>query len=176
MKRTVPVRGTLRPYAEGEPQVKSDLQIAAFPREVSKDEFGHWLSGFVDGEGCFLIRHGRQHLAVFEIGLRDDDLPILQLVQSYFGCGTIYFKHSIATYKVWDTVDLVTYLLPHFEKYPLRGKKANDFRIWKEAVLFLQRMRGIERASRWCPENVAHFERLSKRLKQSKTYIPARHS
>ena len=32
---------------------KTKSIIPSFPAEIDRDRFGDWLSGFVDGEGCF---------------------------------------------------------------------------------------------------------------------------
>jgi hypothetical protein len=124
--------------------------------ETERDAFGHWLSGFVDGEGCFGIycyKQGKVESFVgilsfeFSIQLREDDRAILEKIKAYFGCGTLA-KGSRARsrskghpnardqykFSCRKIEDLTTKVVPHFEKYPLRSKKAGDFEIWKKAL------------------------------------------
>jgi len=59
---------------------------------------GNYVSGFIDGEGCFTIvisQHKTKKLGVdarlhFQIEVRSDDLPIIQDIQETINCGRIY--------------------------------------------------------------------------------------
>ena len=67
----------------------STTPISPFPSEIDRHDFGNWLSGFCDGEACFVlqadIRHnGAACRASIRIELRDDDTEILYLIQSYW--------------------------------------------------------------------------------------------
>lgn len=119
-----------------------DLNIA--------DDFGHWLAGFVDGEGCFLAfierrPDDRPHLRTsFQITLRADDEPILQIIKKTLGIGRIFklkaspgdiSPNPTVRYAVKRTGDAYHVLLPFFERYPLRAKKLEDFHIWKQIVV-----------------------------------------
>lgn len=117
------------------------------PADIGRDPFGHWLSGFTDGEGCFrLVHYAKRNLCSthFQITLRADDIGVLKLIQSYFRCGGITVrKHPgskpLATFQVAKSRDIVHRVIPHFETYPLRAKKKRDFVIWKEAALLVYR-------------------------------------
>ena len=61
---------------------------------MNTDEaFLNWLAGFIDGEGCFLISQPKQrntHVDIsFALGLRDDDIDILEEIQQRLGIGTV---------------------------------------------------------------------------------------
>src|SRR5215467_3440298 len=120
----------------------------AFPDDIDPDAFGHWLSGFTDGEGCFYAGcDGRYRRAFFTLALRLDDRPILELTRSFLACGSFHLReprkptHAPALiFAVRDIHSLWNKIVPHFERYPLRAKKANDFLIWKQAVIILHRM------------------------------------
>lgn len=115
-----------------------------------EESFGYYLSGFVDGEGSFILtlqkQHGREHpRAIFQIILRNDDIEILEQIQQYLNCGKIYFFSrkgrsnscpywKTAHYVVYKPDDLYNIVIPHFETYPLRAKKARDFVIWEQGV------------------------------------------
>src|SRR4051812_19925163 len=100
------------------------------------DAFGHWLAGFVDGEGCFSITqphaYKRSCRCDFTITLRDDDGPILEEIQKQLGVGRLsrhvrkvnpkngkpQARYSVATKR--ETLVIVG----TFDRFPLRAKKA----------------------------------------------------
>ncbi len=122
---------------------------------TERNSFGHWLSGFTDGEGSFALRvaqdNRRRHLywldAIFSIGLRADDTEVLSQIKEFWQVGVIYAKrpHSSgvgngkpqSTFRIRRIKDFVNVVIPHFDHYPLRAKKRRDYVIWKEAVDFL---------------------------------------
>jgi hypothetical protein len=130
--------------------------ISPFPADIDRDAFGHWLSGFVDGEGCFMIHsimnytrvRAPQPVGVFRVALRADDEQTLRLIQSYWGCGTVilnenkkpYYSNSkpISIYNATRIEDVASIIVPHFDKYPLRAKKRCDYAIWREGVLLIR--------------------------------------
>src|SRR5438552_588191 len=60
------------------------------------DAFGHWLAGFIDGEGCFIIRQMNRNeiYCSFSISLRDDDAAIIEEIRSRLGgIGILKFRH-----------------------------------------------------------------------------------
>ncbi len=102
--------------------------------------FGHWLAGFVAGEGCFAIHRNRETWELtFTIALRDDDADILYEIQDQLGCGKIYTAKQSGNSKpqaVWsvgnqeDQLHLI-HVLDHFS---LRARKAKDYHVWRRAV------------------------------------------
>lgn len=170
--------------------------IAPLPDNIDRDAFGHWISGFTDGEGCFLLQqhshakrsHGHP-VAEFKISLRLDDIAILKSMQSYFRCGIIAKpvcprnpqtnKKPSVEWHTAKTADLYNIIVPHFKKYPLRAKKRRDFLIWKQGVEFLYSMsllndngRGIKCGVSyiWTPERLAHFSQLIIALKAQREF------
>jgi hypothetical protein len=49
-------------------------------------------------------------------------------------CGS---QNPLRTIRITAVGDLVRVVIPHFERYPLKTKKKNDFRIWRQAVELL---------------------------------------
>lgn len=102
--------------------------------------FGHWLAGFVDGEGCFQIQKIKTYYAtLFTLALRDDDSDIIYEIYHRLGnIGHIYpiqaeGKNSQIGWRV-DTKAECLALVDVFDAFSLRAKKANDYIIWRKAV------------------------------------------
>jgi LAGLIDADG endonuclease len=120
---------------------------------TDRDAFGHWLSGFVDGEGHFCLyhlrhkkyRHGSYMTAHFDMAVRDDDSDIIGEIREFWNAGTCCFpkprpgckENGKIRFSVSRVSDLVNTVIPHFEKYPLRAKKRRDFLVWKQGVQIL---------------------------------------
>ena len=71
---------------------KAKSIIAPFPATIDQKDFGNYLSGLVDGEGSFCLSwHPKQDtgLVAFVLQLRSDDRSILELIQSFWGCGRL---------------------------------------------------------------------------------------
>jgi hypothetical protein len=112
--------------------VRSD----AGPRH-SREFLSAYVSGYVDGEGCFTVSISpratllmgwevRPSLSVSQNG---DRAEVLHALQAYFRCGSIRPDRSDRTVK-WETrrlEHLLDSVIPHFESYPLRSGKRFDF-------------------------------------------------
>ena len=118
-------------------------------RETFPPEFGHWLAGFTDGEGCFHIakrvpKNGRQTYGCsFSIKVRADDGDLIRSLPEITGIGSVRRqKASVDERRAnnpairWDVVTAndCLELVAIFTRYPLRSKKSRDFEIWKRAV------------------------------------------
>ena len=103
-----------------------------------------WVTGFSDGEACFSIdiskvkdhTLGWKVTPVFSIGIHSKDLVLLQKIQSFFnGAGKIYFINDyMIYYRIKSIKDLIKYVIPHFDKYPLLTKKRADFLLFKQII------------------------------------------
>jgi len=61
-------------------------------------------------------------------------------IQAFFKIGKIYTsKRGIIYYTVGSTKDLVKYILPHFNKYPLATIKRKDYLIFKDILLLMDK-------------------------------------
>lgn len=117
--------------------------------------FGHWLAGFIAGEGCFRIHRskgGTYYSAAFSLKLRDDDRPILEELQAKTGLGTITQdrvrsgrSHPCAEWVIQSRADALE-LVELLDSFPLRAKKAADYVVWREAVALWATM---PRGNRW---------------------------
>lgn len=117
-----------------------DVQYVGSHGKKESMEFSWYVTGFTDGEGCFSISFNRRAKLKTGIEVRPSfcvaqnkhSLQVLKDIHTYFGCGAIRFskKDQMYKYEVRSVNDLQTRIIPHFQKYPLRTSKANDFQIF----------------------------------------------
>lgn len=174
--------------------------IAPFPNNINRVSFGHWLSGFADGEACFILdasaasRSYPTPSAQFVIKLRADDAPILHQIRSYMRCGICNGgafvspgrpgTKPVMIYRVTRATDLFRAVVAHFDRFPLRAKKVGDYRIWRQGVELLYNVgrrprrirqdavsgRVIGTMTRWTDEERSHFQSLSTELRRQRDY------
>ena len=109
-----------------------------------------YISGFVDGEGCFCISFsprarfttGWEVRASFAVSQNQDRAEVLELMQQYFGCGSIRrdFHDNTVKYEVRKLQDLITRIIPHFQTYQLLSAKDKQFQIFTEICLAMDRL------------------------------------
>jgi hypothetical protein len=103
----------------------------------SREFLSAYISGYVDGEGCFSVSISpRAKLAVgwevrpsLSVSQNGDRAEVLQLIQAHLGCGSIRPDRSDRTLK-WETrrlEDMLERVIPHFESHPLLSGKRLDF-------------------------------------------------
>jgi LAGLIDADG endonuclease len=95
-----------------------------------------YVTGLADGEGCFCVsltvraklRLGLEVRPSFSLSLNARDLRLLEGLQAFFACGWIRESKGDRTFKfeVRAISDLTRTILPHFERFPLRGDKARS--------------------------------------------------
>jgi hypothetical protein len=95
-----------------------------------------WITGFVDGEGCFhvgLNRHremraGVQVLPEFTVVQHRRDIQVLHALKAFFGCGVVRVNHGDRmAFRVRKLEDLDKRIVPFFAAHPLKTKKHVDF-------------------------------------------------
>jgi hypothetical protein len=103
----------------------------------SREFLSAYISGYVDGEGCFTVSIApRAKLLVgwevrpgFSVSQNGDRAEVLHAIKAYFGCGSIRPDRSDQTLK-WETrrlEDILERIVPHFERFPLLSGKQYDF-------------------------------------------------
>jgi len=111
-----------------------------------------YIVGLVDGEGSFTVYvrdpnkpSKNRRVTVepkFYIKLIERDKKVLDSVQKFFGCGTIYFQkdnrpnhQNCYRYEVFNRKDLIEIIIPFFKKYTLKfPSKSYDFKIFCEIM------------------------------------------
>lgn len=96
-----------------------------------------YITGFVDGEGCFLVsfslrkkmKLGIEVRSSFSVSQHKRSQDIILFLQQFFNCGGIRFSKKDQNYKfeVRNINDLIKIIIPHFRKYPLRTSKKEEF-------------------------------------------------
>lgn len=171
-----------------------------FPPHIDREWFGHWLSGFADGEATFGLRVAKQgpkiaHQGWFRITLRDDDTEVLRLIQRYWSCGIISFQNNarskitnakpIACYSVQKVATLMDTVIAHFGHFPLRSKKRNDFAVWRRGIELMAEVQGRPKIGRiveggilpsWGDSDRDLFLSLSETLANQRQYAASTHA
>ena len=124
--------GTIRregPVCTGNPQ---RLYVWDLPMKLDAE----WITGFVDGEGCFHIginRHsdlkcGFQVLPEFTVVQHERDVKLLHALKDYFECGVVRTNHGDRwAYRVRSKKHLLQRIIPFFVMHPLKSEKREDF-------------------------------------------------
>lgn len=100
-----------------------------------------FITGLVDAEGSFIVhvvkddsrKLGCFVLASFELALNVKDRLLLDLLQETMGnVGNIYYNPQDDTYKykVSSIEELINFVIPYFQKYPLLSQKRVDFELF----------------------------------------------
>jgi hypothetical protein len=116
----------------------------AGPHYQARDTYGAelaldpwFVTGLTEGEGCFCVsfavraklRTGLEARPSFSLSLNERDRPLLEDLQAFFGCGWIRQSRGDRTFKyeARSIRDLLEFVVPPFERHPLRGAKAASF-------------------------------------------------
>ena len=108
-----------------------------------------YISGYVDGEGCFTVsfsprrtlRMGWEVRPSFSVSQNADRAEVLSTIRTYFGCGGFRADRSDNTIKfeVRSLANLIAKVIPHFEHYPLMSGKRQDFEKFAAICRLLER-------------------------------------
>lgn len=107
---------------------------------------GHYIAGFVDGEGSFYIsaRRRKDYTSQWRFELHfnvsNTDITVLQICKKYLGCGQIRQSRSgFYTLEVEKRKSLKNFIIPFFRKFGfLSNKKKKEFQIFRQAFNLLE--------------------------------------
>mgnify|MGYP006305415373 CR=1 FL=1 len=115
--------------------------------EKVPNDVGHYLAGFVDGEGSFNVSLrklddrtlGWQVVPIFNVAQRDK--TVLALLKRHLGCGRLQArKDGVHYYVVTNPTSIIERVVPFFKKYGfLSAQKKKNFRIFKEIAMMMAR-------------------------------------
>ncbi len=107
------------------------------PALIPRLDLGSYISGFVDGEGCFCVsfhpsrRHrlGWEVRPSFSVSQNQERAEPLRILMELWNCGSVRPDRSDKTLKfeIRNVKELVGIVLPHFRAYPMLSSKQSDF-------------------------------------------------
>jgi LAGLIDADG endonuclease len=122
---------------------------AAWLDEVPND-LGHYIAGFVDGEGSFNvpIRRSADRGLPFRVSLSFNVSQIgaeaPRLLRSVFGAGTTRGRgDGVWYFEVTKPEELEARVFPFFERFPLRLAKCCDLEVFRQITTMVQQGRHL---------------------------------
>jgi hypothetical protein len=130
-----------------------------------------WISGFVDGEGCFSfsvfknegMKMKYQIQGDFSVVQHKRDIQVLHDLKTHFGCGNVSVNHGDRyQYRVKNLKHLIQIIIPFFETHPLHTVKKLQLPVFKELCL------NLEAKKHFSPEGFEEMKLLVKKLSDLK--------
>jgi len=108
----------------------------------------YWMVGFTEAEGCFFVviqennssEKGNASVKIgYQVTQHIRDTSFIKSLKTFFGCGRSEPSgRNGISFRVSKIKDIVSIIVPFFEKYPLLGSKSKDFLDWKEVVKIME--------------------------------------
>ena len=124
----------------------------ALGADNQQERLDAYIAGYVDGEGSFHVaiqrnpstRLGWQLVPEFHVSQNPERRQVLDLIAGRLGCGRIRENHSRSMDKtlvfiVRNRNDLITKVIPFFERQPLLSSKQLDFERFATVVRAMAR-------------------------------------
>jgi hypothetical protein len=125
------------------------------PALIPRPELATYVSGFVDGEGCFCVsfqpsrrhRFGWEARPSFSVSQNAERSELLHVLKEAWACGSIRPDRSDKTLKfeVRKLEDLIYRVLPHFRANPLISSKQQDVVRFDQICSLMWSRRHLER-------------------------------
>ncbi len=146
-----------------------------------------WVTGFVDGEGCFCIgfvrqpdragrkgyKTGYQVFHEFAVTQGARSVACLHELREFFGVGQVQLnrrydnhKEHLYRYVVRRRQELLVVIIPFFRQHPMRTSKQTDFEKFAQCVEWIEAGRHLTR------EGLVHIAEIAQRMNSQK---PRRH-
>jgi hypothetical protein len=149
LQKIVSIKAVLNNGLSNELKIAFPDTVSAIRPQINNQTIPdpHWMSGFVDGEGCYYIavnpssnKAGGTVQLKFSVGQHSRDTLLLKSFVNYFDCGNCYFKNSggAIEFVVWKFKDIHEKIIPFFEKYPLIGSKSKEFTDFNKAAQLIK--------------------------------------
>lgn len=118
-----------------------------------------WVTGFVDGEGCFSLgfvrqqdrtgrkgyKTGYQIFHEFAVTQGAKSISCLKEIQAFFGVGNVYIntrydnhKEHLYRYVVRKRKDILDVIIPFFQKYHMHSSKQKDFEKFAHCMTLIE--------------------------------------
>jgi LAGLIDADG endonuclease. len=138
MKKIISIRGSMnRKSLNIFNEYFSDIVPLELSFKINNDiKDPNWITGFVDGEGCFYIKPRKVKSSLqerfylsFRLSQHSRDILLMNNISNFLNCGLIELSTSkkIVRFVVDKFSDNMNKIIPFFEKYPLLSTKRLDF-------------------------------------------------
>jgi LAGLIDADG DNA endonuclease family protein len=141
------------------------------------------VTGLTEGEGCFCISFSQRHklkfgLEVrpsFSLSLNEKDRALLKDLQTFFGCGSLRESRGDRTvkYESRSAQKLLRCVIPHFERFPLRGNKARSFYGFARVCRMIEQGDHLERSGIETIVRIAYEMNLGRRRHTKESLLRA---
>ena len=130
-----------------------------------------WVTGFVDGEGCFhvgIARHpemtvGFQVLPEFTVVQHERDVKALYALKAFFACGIVRSNHGDRmAYRVRKLEHLRQIIVPFFMEHPLKTGKRQDF------IKFRRVLQMMEEGKHLTPQGVGEIRSIASQMNRGR--------
>ena len=133
--------------------------MSADTQQERPSKISAYISGFVDGEGCFSItiqkssnvKLGIQVIPEFHVSQHQNRSEVLKVIKDELGCGYIKpndyknQKDLTSVYVVRNITDLRDKVIPFFKKSPLISIKQKDFEKFSQVISLMKESRHLEK-------------------------------
>lgn len=114
-------------------------------KQVPPDK-GHYIAGFVDGEGSFYVSARKRHdyrskwRMTAHLNISNNDQKVLEVCRKYLGCGTIrQSRPGFYTLEVENLNAINNFIIPFFRRFGfLSNKKTKEFSTFRKIVALIE--------------------------------------
>lgn len=103
----------------------------------------NWVVGFTEAEGCFFVKiaynkiKGKPSVKLgVQVTQHSRDTSLIKSLTLFFNCGRVekHLSASSVNFVVAKLSDITENVIPFFDKYPLIGSKAKDYKDFKRVA------------------------------------------
>ena len=107
---------------------------------------GDWIAGFTQSDGSFVVSFENQSgnglsirpRPLFNLTQSNTELEMFEALQSHLGIGRLQKNRNNVTLVVTSINEIVSVLIPLFDKYPLHGSKLTSYQVFKKVSLMMK--------------------------------------
>lgn len=117
-------------------------------KDLSRENIGFFLAGFVEGEGSFNVSLRRKAdykvswQVVMSFNVSQKDPSLLYLLQEQLECGIIKVRKidNLYSYDATNPVDIIHKVIPYFQQFPMQSiSKQRNFAIFCEIAKLMEK-------------------------------------
>lgn len=133
------------------PQSNNYKNFELYDKNIITSMNPWWVTGFIDGDGSFSASVKYKNIEKTRVAFQpslsisqhNNNILLFNHFKEFFHCGNVYDKKSSdgsykhIQYQVSSTKDIKSFIIPHFESFPLMSYKKNVYQIWSELIILL---------------------------------------